>query len=96
MKHPIYKDDVVDVQIELVEDIPFIHVNVLKWSVKNYKHLIRVFIFIKDMLEYYEQNFIYAMIDEEDTKLQHFASMFGFMPLEQVVGDKPMYRYWRV
>jgi len=74
----MYESEYVQFGLELVGDIHFIHVDVLKKDKSTREEVNNTWIGLQDYLIGEGIFEVYAMIHEDDTKLKNFSSCYGF------------------
>lgn len=83
MKTLLYSDDITDMYLEDFDGNFFIHMDVKKWGVKEYKKLLTTSLKVQEYLISEGVNTLYMATPLSNKKLLKFAGMFGFIPLVQ-------------
>ena len=74
----MYRDEYVEFGLELVEDLHFIHVNVLKKDKDTRDQVRKAWLGLQEYLLSKGITEVYALITKDNTKLKEFSSSYGF------------------
>jgi hypothetical protein len=91
---PMYKvtyEDVINndngrLRIQWVDDVPFIHLQLYRWSAQAYKEYKRIWSKLLKDLGSKDIPCVFVYIPDNDEKLYHFEQLFGFQEVEHSDG----------
>lgn len=75
----LLNDDYVTLKIEVVDNLPYLHCDVHKWSKESYKHMLHLWHHIRKAC--IDNDILFMFAWAETSKIDHFARMFGMQPI---------------
>lgn len=72
----VYESEDVLMRVEVHNELPFLHCEIERWSPKQYKYYMELWMDILDMLKANQIDYLFVWA--LDDKVKRFAQMFGF------------------
>jgi len=76
MRETLYKTDGVHLEIEVDDELPYLHCQITDWNRDKYMEYLEVFVSIQESLKANGLDYLFAWAP--DDKVRRFAEMFGF------------------
>jgi len=83
MRHKIIDNDDGLLEIEMVDDMPFLHLKIHKWSKSKYVEYLAIMQDLRNRLSDKGFKYVFANIRKGDKKLYKFLLMFGFLTVAE-------------
>jgi hypothetical protein len=92
MKVPVVNREEYIIYLEYFNQLYWLHTDVFKWTTKIKKKYLKELDILQELLN----NNLYALVEEENTKLGKFAETIGFTYLRDLLGnDGNLYRIYK-
>lgn len=92
MRHVVINNEDGLLEVEMLGDMPFIHLKLHKWSKEKYVEYLAIFKTMKDEMKKKGVGAVYTNIPKDDEKLFKFQTMFGFFPFAETPSTIVMFQ----
>lgn len=86
MKTTLVKNEFCHLEYELVQEKPFLHLQIYKWSKELYNEYLKEWCEVKKWFKEHGYNNLWVAIPADDPKLRKFEEMFGFKIVYEQAG----------